>query len=278
MDSFFQNILAGWNERPFAWLDSQRSKNARPVIPKSGKALVLAPHPDDPESVVVTTRMMMKAGCSLQYCVATLSPAGVEDAFAEKALRDGNDTLKSIKENMRRDEQLEAAKLFGLTADRVDFLGLNEACLDSPKNEEILEKYLDQADLNIALLPCGNDSNRTHRWVFQAFRKWALFTAQLRRRPILALYNEDPKTIEMRTDLLVFFGQKTCEWKKQLLLAHASQQQRNINSTGIGFDHRILSINERCAKNNKGSLQKEGRAHPNMEFAENFEMEMFLPH
>ena len=93
------------------------------------------------------------------------------------------------------------------------------------------------------IMPIGKDINPTHAWVYQVFRKWAKDQTLKTKKPIIALYNEDPKTIEIRKDLFVLFGEKDVDWKGRLLRIHDSQQQRSIHSRRMGFDERILSMN-----------------------------------
>ena len=90
-------------------------------------------------------------------------------------------------------------------------------------------------------MPHGNDSNAGHRAMF------ALFGEAARRLspPPLALLNRDPKTLGMRMDFYMPFGPEEAEWKAALLRCHDSQQQRNLNTRGHGFDARILECN-RC--------------------------------
>ena len=63
----------------------------------------------------------------------------------------------------------------------------------------------------------------------------------------LALLNRDPKTRHMQSDLYAFFDEKEAQWKAELLRCHCSQQQRNLNTRGYGFDERILRVNREVA-------------------------------
>jgi len=58
----------------------------------------------------------------------------------------------------------------------------------------------------------------------------------------------DPKTIRLRTDIYLPFGEEAAGWKASLLRCHRSQQQRNLNTRGHGFDERILQVNRRIAQ------------------------------
>jgi hypothetical protein len=51
----------------------------------------------------------------------------------------------------------------------------------------------------------------------------------------------------MRHDLDTFFGDADARWKAEMLRCHRSQQQRNLNSRGHGFDERILRVNRQAA-------------------------------
>ena len=83
--------------------------------------------------------------------------------------------------------------------------------------------------------------------------------------PIAALFNRDPKTIGLRTDIYTAFGEEDAQWKAQLLRFHDSQQQRNLNTRGHGFDKRILDTNRQIAR-------ELGLQAP---YAEAFEVEIF---
>lgn len=61
------------------------------------------------------------------------------------------------------------------------------------------------------------------------------------------MLNRDPKTIAMREDVYVLFGEEDAVWKRALLRHHESQQRRNMRTRGIGFDERILAGNARIA-------------------------------
>ncbi len=79
--------------------------------------------------------------------------------------------------------------------------------------------------------------------------KYSLFTqaAQRSGQPLAAFLDRDPKTIGMRTDLYMPFGQEEGDWKAALLRFHDSQHQRNLHTRGHGFDDRILDVNRAIA-------------------------------
>jgi len=62
------------------------------------------------------------------------------------------------------------------------------------------------------------------------------------------MLNRDAKTHALRTDLYFPFGANEAEWKAELLRFHDSQQQRNINQRGQGFDQRVLALNQQIAE------------------------------
>jgi hypothetical protein len=69
----------------------------------------------------------------------------------------------------------------------------------------------------------------------------------------------------LRPDIYTAFGEEDAQWKAQLLRFHDSQQQRNLNTRGHGFDQRILDTNRQIAR-------ELGLQAP---YAEAFEVEMF---
>ncbi|MBI5526211.1 MAG: PIG-L family deacetylase [Deltaproteobacteria bacterium] len=238
--------------------------------PRGANVVYLAPHPDDPESAAVTLRLLSRRGCAISEAVVCLSPAGVEDAFLSGRPGGGDGEPETVKARIRRDEQTRAAELFGLSAERLVFLGLDESgSLDRPAGVEAVFRYLAAAAPDVVVLPCGRDSNRTHVRVWEIFRGWAAGEAARSRRPVVGLYHEDPKTLSLRDDLFVCFGGETAEWKRGLLRAHASQQERNLRTLGAGFDERILGVNRAAA-------ERAGRTAPEIcRWAEAFEIEVF---
>ncbi len=186
----------------------------------------------------------MQSGCDLWYAIASLSPSGVEDEYAQRRRDRDSISLKEKKGNIRQKEQTRSAEMFGLGPGRLAFLGIEEEKeLDSPGNLARIRKHLESVEPDIVMMPIGKDPNQTHAWVYQAFRKCANNLAFKTEKPIVALYSEDPKTIEIRKDLFVLFGEEGADWKRALLKIHDSQQERNIRSRGMGFDERILRMN-----------------------------------
>jgi hypothetical protein len=80
-----------------------------------------------------------------------------------------------------------------------------------------------------------------------------------------ACLNLDAKTLSMRPDLYMYFGEEEAAWKAQLLRFHRSQHERNLKTRGHGFDERVLKLN-------RESAAKEGGPMP---YAEIFELRAF---
>jgi hypothetical protein len=184
--------------------------------------------------------------------------------------------LKVKKIEIRRREQVRSAEMFGLSHDRLTFLDLPEdergTGSHSPETRVRMMEHLESLSPEIVMLPVGKDTNRTHVWVYEVFRDCAKDLVSRRRKPMVALYNEDPKTTEIRADLVVLFGERRAGWKGALLRAHDSQQQRNRNTRGMGFDERILNLNRLGYKRFFESFGPEAGSSG---YAEVFELELF---
>jgi hypothetical protein len=96
----------------------------------------------------------------------------------------------------------------------------------------------------VLLLPYGDDSNSGHRRTCDMARAAARGLG----KPLLALYNKDPKSLSFRTDLCSGFDEIRANWKRTLLRFHDCQQSRNIEIRGHGFDDRILNFNRKLAQ------------------------------
>ncbi len=241
MKNFISNVKQYWRERPFVWGDG--NPLAKVPLPVCGRVTVLGPHPDDPESVAITCRLLMQSGCDIWYAIASLSPAGVEDDYVTTCSGDSI-SLNKIKGQIRQEEQMLAAGMFGLPINRLAFLGMEEGpTIDSQENRIKIRNHLTSLAPDIVILPIGKDQNQTHAWIYKVFRQCAADLTGAIKKPIIALYNEDPKTIEIRKDLFVLFDDRQAEWKSTLLRLHDSQQQRNMHCREIGFDERILHMN-----------------------------------
>jgi LmbE family N-acetylglucosaminyl deacetylase len=245
LETFIADLRVHWKDRPFAWNESMPFLWGNLRLPASGKVLVLGPHPDDPETVAITCRLLKESGCDIWWAIVSLSPSGVEDEYARRSQNSGFLSLSEMKAEIRRREQVRSAEMFGLGPGRLTFLGLEEGReLDSWPNRAKIRTHLEFVAPDIIIMPVGKDANPTHAWVSQVFRDCAKGLALMTRKPLAALYNEDPKTLEIRRDLSVFFGEGGAEWKRALLRAHDSQQQRNIQNRHMGFDERILRMNQ----------------------------------
>lgn len=273
METFIPGLRLHWNDRPFAWNEPGHVLLGKVPIPASGKVLVLGPHPDDPETVAITCRLLKESGCDIWWAIVSLSPSGVEDEYARRSQNSGFLSLPEMKVEIRRREQTRSAEMFGLGQDRLAFLGLEEGReLDSWPNRAKIGNHLESLAPDIIIMPVGKDANPTHAWVSQVFRTCAKDLALMTKKTIVALHNEDPKTIEIRRDLFVLFGEEGAEWKRALLRVHDSQQQRNIQKRHMGFDERILRMNHMSFRS---FSETSNPGASSFKYAEVFEIELF---
>jgi LmbE family N-acetylglucosaminyl deacetylase len=273
---FVSDLGRHWKKRPFVWTEEPERSDPRLELPRKARVLVLGPHPDDPESVAITLRLLLRSECDLRYAIVTLSPSGVQDEDAGPAGHLGVNALDERKIAIRMREQILAGAALGLAEERIHFLRLGERAASVPQHSREdsarIHRILESTMPDIVILPAGKDSNRTHAWVHRIFRGHARRNAKMRRRPLVALYNEDPKTSSMRTDLLVLFGEQSAQWKRAVLRIHDSQQKRNLRLRQTGFDERILRVNRRRF------MQFSGSQDPDLSsagYAEAFEIERF---
>jgi len=200
--------------------------------------LALAPHPDDPDAIAVTLRLLADMGWEMHWAVVTSGWSGVSDDFC------GPD--RRMKAEVRQAEQRESARLFSLPEDRLRFLEAEETedgeLAPTPENRRVVNSLLDAIRPDLVLLPHGKDSNPTHRLVYEWFAEWA----DAQSRPIMALGNEDPKTQDFEPNVEVLFGEEEARWKASLLERHRSQSARNQATRGITFAERILGTNRRA--------------------------------
>jgi LmbE family N-acetylglucosaminyl deacetylase len=225
-------------------------------LPSALRILVLAPHPDDFDAIAVTLRYFHRRGDTIHLAVLTNGASGVQDGF-------GAAHTDEEKTRLREAEQIASCRRFGLTAQDVQFLrlpldGNGNPFLDDA-NRQSIRNCLQRHRPDLVFMPHGNDSNVTHQRTYALFRAVVL---QDRLR-VLAVLNQDAKTLTMRRDLCTPFDEADAQWKAELLRLHASQHQRNLNTRGHGFDERVLAINRQAG----AALQ--------VAYAEVFELERF---
>jgi len=223
-------------------LAAARTPQALPDVrvPAGHRVLVLGPHPDDFDAIGVTLRYLHDRGNPLEAAVIRTG-SGIEPRYRPNASREELTAL-------RDEEQRNSLRFFGLPPENATFVTLENDDTDQPldnnANRAALHELIMAKRPDIVCLPYGNDSNSGHRNIFAMF----VHVADNTGRPLVAMFNRDPKTIEIRTDLYMPFGQQQAEWKAQLLRHHDSQHQRNLNTRGHGFDTRILETNRRIAR------------------------------
>jgi LmbE family N-acetylglucosaminyl deacetylase len=273
MKTFISDLKQYWEDRPFIWSEFEDVFTRKVRLPTYGKVLILGPHPDDPESVAITSRTLMRLGCDIWTTIVSISPSGVEDEYAQRWQNNDSISSQNKKIEIRRREQTLATEMFGLTPDRLTFLGIEEnKGLDNPNSSAKIRDHLLSIAPDIVIMPIGKDLNQTHAWVYKVFRECAEDLILKKEKSVVALYNEDPKTFEIRHDLFVLFGEESADWKRALLRIHDSQQQRNIHSRDMGFDKRILHMNHLSYRRLQEILpHADGPAN----YAEVFEIELF---
>ena len=228
------------------------------VFSPSLRLLVLAPHPDDFDAIAITLRHFQTRGNEIHLAVLSGGSQGVQDSYARPPTREQ-------KARLREQEQIVSCRFFGLAPARHQFLRLPEAedgeLAHNTSSQARLRQQLSQVSPDILFLPYGDDSNSGHRRTYAMARA----AAQEWGKPLLALYNQDAKTLSFRTDLCVGFDQTRADWKCTLLRFHDSQQARNIETRGHGFDDRILHFNRKLAQMLKLAAP----------YAEAFQIELF---
>jgi LmbE family N-acetylglucosaminyl deacetylase len=218
------------------------------VFPRPLQILVLAPHPDDFDAIAVSLRHLHEHGHVLHVAVLTTGASGVEDGF-------GGAHDDSAKAALRESEQRASCALFGLPAQRLEFLQLwgsaPGADADGAGGGEANDGDLDRLRAWIAarpadlvFMPHGSDSNRTHRRTCES----VCAIAARQGLDAWACLNRDAKTQQMRVDLYCEFDQAQADWKAQLLRLHASQHERNLRTRAAGFDERVLQVNRHAAQ------------------------------
>lgn len=220
--------------------------NGKPVplrslsLPNTDPVLVLAPHPDDFDAIGVTMHFLWEKGHPIYLAVATSGASGVEDSFYSPPTAEA-------KARLREQEQRASCRFFGLPETHLTFLQLEEDRIGHPtesqRNLKLVRQHLLDTEPALVFLPHGQDSNAGHRRVYAMLRQVAL----AERLPLRVLLNRDPKTIRMRCDVYMEYGEDEATWKGQLLRFHLSQQRRNLNHRGYGFDERILKMDRQSA-------------------------------
>jgi LmbE family N-acetylglucosaminyl deacetylase len=208
-------------------------------LPPGLSIAVLSPHPDDFDCIAVTLRRLRDGGHRLSVAVLSGGASGVEDRYASPP-------TPACKAALRRAEQEASCRLFGLPEDALSFLPLAEDAegepADTPGNRDLVAGWLGSGH-DLAFLPHGHDAKGGHRNVYALFRG----VAAARRLSTAAILNRDPKTLALRIDAYTPYGAEDAAWKARLLRLHDSQQQRNLNTRGRGFDERILDMDRRSA-------------------------------
>jgi LmbE family N-acetylglucosaminyl deacetylase len=220
--------------------------------------VVLAPHPDDFDAVAATMRYLHRNGNRIDVAIVTSGESGVESGF-------GGAFTSVAKAALREKEQLASARFFGLSEDRLTFLRLSEDENGHPEDTRAnylrVRSCLAARRPDLVFLPHWNDPNEGHRRTHALFRQ----TVREEKLSMAACLNRDPKTVAMREDLHFEFDSETAAWKGELLRLHQSQQQRNLNQRGHGFDERVLGVNRQVA----AAWNLAGR------YAEVFELEIY---
>ena len=210
------------------------------ALPSTLKILVLAPHPDDFDAIGVTLRFLSRNGNSIDVGVVRTG-SGVEDDYLPGLTLAG-------KANLREHEQRRSLEFFGLPEHCLTFLSLSNDAedqpVDSPENCAAVEAFVAEKAPDMVFLPHGNDTNSGHRVMYSLLTQ----VAQRSGRALAGFLIHDPKTIDMRTDVYMSFGQEEADWKAELLRFHDSQHQRNLRTRGHGFDDRILDVNRTIAQ------------------------------
>ncbi len=230
-------------------------------LPRAWRILALAPHPDDFESTAATHRWFRDRGNPIGALVLSSSANGVEDSFCDRPTAEAKAALREA-------EQRAGCRLFGLPEARLRFLRLRVTwpggfIAEDEENFGILKRAVGEWGFDLAVLPHGNDTNPDHRLTYRWWRRLAASAS----RPLAALLFRDPKTVGLRDDVILPFGETVAAWKGELLRCHRSQHQRNLNTRGHGFDERILRVN-------RESAARLGIAAP---YAETFELEITSP-
>jgi LmbE family N-acetylglucosaminyl deacetylase len=222
------------------------------------RLLVLAPHPDDFDAIAVTLKYFQKNGNQILLFVLTGASSGVNDSYLSQP-------TKERKEKVRENEQKKALEFFGFPISDVKFLYLPEdkngnMILDNECRLSV-GQFFQKFAPDMLMLPHGEDTNQSHQRTYSLARDLAKTIS----KPVLALYNQDPKTIQIRLDAYMEFDETISLWKREMLRFHQSQHVRNLQTRGFGFDDRILNMNAEIAD----------QIDADCKYAEGFQMELF---
>jgi len=213
---------------------------ARITLPSDLRLLVLAPHPDDFDEIAVSLKHFQSLGLEIGLLVLTGASSGVLDSFA-------NPPTKESKQAIREREQRAALDFFCLPQKSVEFLYLpedkhGELALTSSTQETVASRFKSFSP-DIVTLPYGYDTNGGHQRTFLLLRE----IGKSSKKPLLALYQKDPKTISIQLEAYMAFDESMAAWKGKMLRFHQSQQTRNVASRHHGIDERILRVNRAIA-------------------------------
>jgi LmbE family N-acetylglucosaminyl deacetylase len=223
-------------------------------FPPACSIVVLAPHPDDFDAIGVSLKFLHEQSHIIHLAVLTSGAGGIDDGW-------NGISSAAEKTAIREAEQQASCHFFGLPSENVHFFRLWEQSSNESADYEKLRSFLLSIRPDFVFLPHGNDSNRTHRRTYDTFHT----IATMENLSLTAFLNLDAKTIEMRPDVYMFFDEQDAAWKKDLLRFHRSQQERNLNARGHGFDERVLKVNYEAALATKTGLP----------YAEVFELQEF---
>jgi LmbE family N-acetylglucosaminyl deacetylase len=231
---------------------------ARIPLPSDLRLLVLAPHPDDFDEIAVSLKHFQSLGVKIRLLVLTGASSGVLDSFV-------NPPTRQRKQAIREREQRDALDFFCLPQKSVEFLYLpedqhGELALTRSTHETVAIHFKSFSP-DIVTLPYGHDTNSGHQRTFLLLRE----IAKSSEKPLLALYQKDPKTIAIQLQAYMAFDESIAAWKGEMLRFHQSQQTRNLATRNHGIDERILSVNRVIAK-------ELGLEFP---YAEGFQIELF---
>ena len=206
--------------------------------PRGQRIAVLAPHPDDFDAIAVTLHYFHTRGDEIHLAVLTEGASGVANDYPGAT----SDTAKGA---LREREQRASCAAFGLPPERVTFLRLAASELEfNATNVAAVRDWLQPLRADLVFMPHGNDSNATHRQTYALF----CAVAEQEKLALHAMLNQDAKTLAMRHDLYTPFGEEEARWKAGLLRCHDTQQQRNLETRGHGFDERVLAVNRATAQ------------------------------